>query len=98
MRQFIKDLATINNKLDELKQQRGKLVSDNADEILMSVRKMMDWRKDDIHHCRIEYHDFEQCVMIEIEIKKDLGARYVFEVDNKGRLSLRFREDYSMHC
>ena len=97
MRNFIKDLTVVNDRINAAIEDRNKLISDSSEKILTSVRKMMDWRKEDISHCNIHWHDFEDGVMIEIEIKKDVGARYVFKIKN-GKLYLKFREDYSMHC
>jgi hypothetical protein len=95
--QFIRDLAAINNKLAELKKQRDKLVSDHSDEIKRTVRRMMDWKEEDINCCMIEYSDFEKCVMVEVYLIKEPSARYVFEIKD-WIPKLRFREDRSMHC
>lgn len=96
MKQLIEEIAAINNKIDELQQQRSKLVSDNTDKILTSIRKKMDWKSDDICQSRVEYSSFEQSIMAQIKIKWDPNARYVFDVNSKGRIHLRFREDYSL--
>ena len=95
--QFIRDLAAINNKLSELNKQRDKLVSNYSNEIEKTVRKMMDWKEEDINWCIVQYSDFEKCVMVEVSLIKEPSARYVFEVKD-WRPILRFREDRSMHC
>lgn len=97
MKSFIKDLVVINDQINALVTDRSKLVSDSSEKILTAVRKMMDWRKEDITRCTIQWHDFENAVMIEINIKFDVCARYVFEIKEDGKLFLKFREDYSMH-
>lgn len=97
MRNFINELTAINDRIDALVADRSKLVSDSSEKVLLAVRKMMDWRKTDIEHSRVEWNSFERAVMVEVTLKNDRGARYVFAIKD-GKLSLRFREDYSMHC
>lgn len=93
--EFMSELIGIRNQMRELSNKRGEIIAENSNIILDRVYGMMDWRKEDIERASVEYSNFEQRIMIEVHIKKDSCARYVFEVNGKSELNLRFREDFS---
>ena len=91
---FIDELLDIKEQIKTLSEKREKIVSDNTKSILKKVYNMMDWRETDIEYSKVKYSTFEKRIMIEITLKKDSCARYVFELNAK-ELHLRFREDFS---
>ena len=93
--EFLQDLVSIRNQMQELSNKRDEIIAENSSAILDKVYGMMDWKKDDIERATVEYSNFEKRVMIEIYIKQDRTARYVFELSGKSELNLRFREDFS---
>lgn len=93
--EFLQDLISIRNQMQELSNKRDEIIAENSGVILDKVYSMMDWKKDDIERATVEYSNFEKRVMIEIFLKKDSYARYVFELSGKSELNLRFREDFS---
>lgn len=93
--EFIKELKEIGLQIAELKRQREEIVSKHSIEILNKVFRMMDWDKSNLSRSSIEYSSFEKRIMIEVFLKNDSNARYVFELNGKGEISLRFREDFS---
>ena len=93
--EFLQDLVSIRNQMQELSNKRDEIIAENSSVILDKVYSMMDWKKDDIERATVEYSNFEKRVMIEIFLKKDSCARYVFELSGKSELNLRFREDFS---
>lgn len=93
--EFMSELIEIRKKIDSLSDRREEIVSSNSDVILDKVYQMMDWRKNDIKFAKVEYSSFEKRIMIEVCVKFDIHARYVFELNGKSELKLRFREDYS---
>ena len=94
MKNFVKDLTVINDRINALVADRSKLISDSSEKILTHVYKMMDWDKEDVATYRIEWNDFEGGVCIEVCIRKDSCARYVFKIEG-GKLFLKFREDFA---
>lgn len=93
--EFLQDLVSIRNQMRELSNKRDEIIAENSNIILDKVYGMMDWKKDDIERATVEYSNFEKRVMIEIFLKKESYARYVFELSGKSELNLRFREDFS---
>lgn len=93
--EFLQDLVNIRNQMQELSNKRDEIIAENSSVILDKVYSMMDWKKDDIERATVEYSNFEKRVMIEIFLKKESYARYVFELSGKSELNLRFREDFS---
>jgi len=93
--EFLQELISIRNQMQELSNKRDEIIAENSGVILDKVYSMMDWKKDDIERATVEYSNFEKRVMIEIFLKKDSYARYVFELSGKSELNLRFREDFS---
>lgn len=93
--EFLQDLVSIRNQMRELSNKRDEIIAENSSAILDKVYGMMDWKKDDIERATVEYSNFEKRVMIEIFLKKESYARYVFELSGKSELNLRFREDFS---
>lgn len=89
---FIDTIKTINSTIAALQKQKEQIVSANSTEILNGVLQMMDWRIENIQRHSVAYSSFEQRIMIEVYLKKDPDARYVFELNGKGEISLRFRE------
>lgn len=94
---FINEIKLINSQICELKKQRDEIVSNHSVEILNEIFRMMDWDKSDLSRASIAYSSFERRIMIEISLMNDSNARYVFELNGKGEIHLRFREDYSKH-
>lgn len=95
--EFINEIKRINSHICELKKQVNEIVSNHSVEILNKVFQMMDWDKSNLSRASVEYSSFERRIMIEVSLKNDSNARYVFELNGKGEISLRFREDYSKH-
>lgn len=93
--EFLQDLISIKNQMQELSNKRDEIIAENSSVILDRVYSMMDWKKDDIERATVEYSNFEKRVMIEVHIKQDRTARYVFELTGKSEIHLRFREDFS---
>lgn len=93
--EFLQDLVSIRNQMQELSNKRDEIIAENSSVILDKVYGMMDWKKDDIERATVEYSNFEKRVMIEIFLKKESYARYVFELTGKSEIHLRFREDFS---
>ena len=93
--EFLQDLISIKNQMQELSNKRDEIIAENSSVILDKVYGMMDWKKDDIERATVEYSNFEKRVMIEIFLKKERYARYVFELTGKSEIHLRFREDFS---
>ena len=93
--EFLQDLVGIRNQMQELSNKRDEIIAENSSVILDKVYGMMDWKKDDIERATVEYSNFEKRVMIEIFLKKERYARYVFELTGKSEIHLRFREDFS---
>ena len=96
--EFLQDLIGIRNQMQELSNKRDEIIAENSSVILDKVYGMMDWKKDDIERATVKYSNFEKRVMIEIFLKKESYARYVFELSGKSELNLRFREDFSKNC
>ena len=94
---FIKDIAAIGSNIKELEARRDDIVASNTTTILKAVFKKMDWTAEDVVCSRVSYSCFERRIMIEVVVKYDRGARYVFALGKTGEISLKFREDYSMH-
>jgi len=94
--EFLQDLISIRNQMQELSNKRDEIIAENSGVILDKVYSMMDWRKDDIEMATVKYSNFEKRVMIEIFLKKESYARYVFELSGKSELNLRFREDFRL--
>ena len=92
MLDIISSIKSINEKISELERERSKMISSNSEEILNLICRMMDWCKNDIVRSSIEYSSFERRIMVQIRHKHDAYARYVFEVNGKGEIKLRFRE------
>lgn len=93
--EFLQELISIRNQMQELSNKRDEIIAENSGVILDRVYSMMDWKKDDIERATVEYSNFEKRVMIEVLLKKESYARYVFELSGKSELNLRFREDFS---
>lgn len=93
--EFLQELISIRNQMQELSNKRDEIIAENSGVILDKVYSMMDWKKDDIERATVEYSNFEKRVMIEVFLKKESYARYVFELSGKSELNLRFREDFS---
>ena len=93
--EFMSELIGIRDQIQALTTKRDEIIAENSSVILDKVYSMMDWKKDDIERASVEYSNFEKRVMIEIFLKKDSCARYVFELSGKSELNLRFREDFS---
>lgn len=93
--EFMSDLIDIRDKIQALTIKRDEIIAENSSIILDKVYSMMDWKKDDIERATLEYSNFEKRVMIEVYIKQDRTARYVFELTGKSEIHLRFREDFS---
>ena len=94
--EFIKSIKEINLQIAELNKQKCEIISNHSKEILDKVFRMMDWDKSNVSRSSVEYSSFEKRIMIEVFLKNDSNARYVFELNGKGEISLRFREDFSM--
>ena len=90
---FIKELLEIKEQLQALCEKRDKIVENNTNIILKNVYNMMDWSDSDVSSSSVKYSPFERYIMIDIRLKKDRGARYVFELGSK-ELNLRFTEDF----
>lgn len=93
--EFMSELIGIRDQIQALATKRDEIIAENSSVILDKVYSMMDWKKDDIERASVEYSNFERRVMIEVHIKQDRTARYVFELSGKSELNLRFREDFS---
>ena len=93
--EFVNEIKLLNSQMYELKKQRDKIVADHSVEILNKVFRMMDWDKSNLSHASVRYSSFERRIMIEVFLKNDSCARYVFELNGKNEIHLRFREDYS---
>lgn len=93
--EFMSELIGIRDQIQALATKRDEIIAENSSVILDKVYGMMDWKKDDIERATVEYSNFEKRVMIEVHIKQDRTARYVFELSGKSELNLRFREDFS---
>lgn len=91
--QFIDSIKNINEQIAVLQKQKEQLISDHSTEILNAVLRMMDWRAENIAKASVAYSSFEKRIMIEVWLKNDTNARYVFELNGKGQISLRFREE-----
>ena len=78
---FINDLASISNQIAELNKKRNEIVDENSKIILEKVFKMMDWKKENLQRASVEYSSFEKRIMIEVFLKNDSGARYVFSLE-----------------
>ena len=91
--QFIDSIKNINAQIAELQKQKDQLISDHSTEILNVVLRMMDWSTSNIQKASVAYSSFEKKIMIEVWLKNDPNARYVFELNGKGQISLRFREE-----
>lgn len=96
MKDFLNQIASINNQITDLQKQRNNLVAENSKEILNEVFKIMDWKKENLSQARIEYSSFEKRIMIEVRLKNDSNARYVFTLGKSGNIQLKFREDFSL--
>ncbi len=94
--EFLQELISIRNQMQELSNKRDEIIAENSSVILDKVYSMMDWKKDDIEMATVKYSNFEKRVMIEIFLKKESYARYVFELSGKSELNLRFREDFRL--
>lgn len=95
--EFVNEIKLLNSQICELKKQRDKIVSDHSIEILNKVFRMMDWDKSNLSRASVEYSSFERRIMIEVFLKNDSYARYVFELNGRNEIHLRFREDYSKY-
>ena len=93
--EFMSELIGIRDQIQALATKRDEIIAENSSVILDRVYSMIDWKKDDIEMATVEYSNFEKRVMIEVHIKQDRTARYVFELSGKSELNLRFREDFS---
>lgn len=93
--EFMSELIGIRDQIQALTTKRDEIIAENSSAILDKVYGMMDWQKDDIERATVEYSNFEKRIMIEIFLKKDRCARYIFELSGKSELNLRFREDFS---
>ena len=91
--QFIDSIKNINAQIAVLQKQKEQLISDHSTEILNAVCRMMDWKAENIDKASVAYSSFEKRIMIEVWLKNDPNARYVFELNGKGQISLRFREE-----
>ena len=94
--EFLNQIAEISSQISELEKKREELVESNSKEILNKVFKMMDWKKENLSQARIEYSSFERRIMIEVWLKNDSNARYVFTLGKSGNIQLKFREDFSL--
>lgn len=93
--EFIKSIKEINLQIAELEKQKCEIISNHSYEILDKVFRMMDWDKSDVLRSSVEYSSFERRIMIEVFLKNNPNARYVFALDGKGKIQLRFRQDFS---
>jgi len=94
--EFLNEIVSINNQISDLEKKRSELVASNSKEILNKIFKIMDWKKENLSQARIEYSSFEKRIMIEVWIKNDPNARYVFTLGKSGNIQLKFREDFSL--
>lgn len=95
--EFIKRIKEINLQIAELKKQKCEIISNHSNEILDKVFQMMDWDKSNVSRSSVEYSSFERRIMIEVFLKSDPNARYVFALDGKGKIRLQFRQDLSKY-
>lgn len=91
--QLIDSIKNINAQIAVLQKQKEQLISDHSTEILNVVLRMMDWNISNIQKTSVAYSSFEKRIMIEVILKNDPNARYVFELNGVGKISLRFREE-----
>lgn len=93
--EFLNQIAEISGQISKLEKKREELIESNFKEILNRVFKMMDWKKENLSQARIEYLSSGR-IMVEIWLKNDSNARYVFTLGRSGNIQLKFREDFSL--
>jgi len=90
---MVEEIAKLNQQINELAYQRTQFLSTYKKVILKSICSMMDWSEDEIAFYKIEYSSFEKRIMVEVFLKKEDYARYVFEIGKTAHINLRFREE-----
>lgn len=90
----INRIRQVNTSISELEELRTQLVKDNEQLLLTPICNMMDWKLEDFDKFSVEYSSFEKRIMIEIRLKTDKNARWVFELNGQAKLTLRFRQDF----
>lgn len=92
---LVTKVADFNTQIMSLIEQRDAVIKSHESGILSEICRMMDWETCDIERHHIRYGSLEKRVMIEIIIKSDKNARYVFELGKSGKFQLKFREDFT---
>lgn len=89
---MVEEVSKLNQQINELANQRTQFINTYQKVILKSICSIMAWSEDEIAHYKIEYSSFEKRIMIEVFLKKERFARYVFEIGKSAHIMLRFRE------
>lgn len=91
----INHIKQLNISISELEKARTQFIKDNEQLLLTPICNMMDWKLDDFDKFSVEYSSFEKRIMIEIRLKTDKNARWVFELNGLSQPTLRFRQDFA---
>lgn len=92
MKELRKQIKAISVQIRELEEQRDKLINENKELILDEICQKMDWNVyEDIEAFSLTYSNLERRIIVEVFLKWDKAARYVFAVGNL-ETNLRFRE------
>lgn len=90
----INHIRRINTSISGLEELRTQVIKDNEQLLLTPICNMMDWELEDFDKFSVEYSSFEKRIMIEIRLKTDKNARWVFELNGQSKPTLRFRQDF----